>query len=78
MPLLGDEKENIRIKKYLPENLIAPVYINQNAGKIQFKVGNNVLGEVDICITYSIPKTNILEYYGIIFNTFLDFSKYIY
>jgi len=78
LPLSNDEKENIRIKKYINENLTAPIEMNQNIGKIQFKIGNDVLGEIEICAPYYIYRTNILEYYKIIFNNFLDFNNYIY
>jgi len=78
LPLLESEKENISIRKYLVEELIAPIEINQYVGKIQFKTRNEVLGEIEICSPYSVSQTTILEYYSIIFNTFLDFSQYIY
>ena len=78
LPLLSSEKENIIIRKYLTEELIAPIEINQHVGKIQFKTGNEVLGEIEICSPYSVNKTTVWEYYNIIFSTFLDFNQYIY
>jgi len=78
LPLLESEKENIKVRKYLVEELIAPIEINQYVGKIQFKTGNEVLGEIEICSPYSVDRTTISEYYGIIFNTFLDFKQYIH
>ena len=78
LPLSNDEKENIRIKKYLENDLIAPVEINQYVGKVQFKSGNDVLGEIDLCCPYSVYRPTWIEYYGIIFNTLLDFNQYIY
>ena len=78
LPLSKDEQENIRIKKYINEGLTAPIEINQVIGKIQFRVGNDTLGEIDICAPYSISRTNVLEYFSIIFNTYLDFKNYIY
>jgi len=78
LPLSNDEKENIRIKKYTNKNLIAPIEMNQNIGKVQFKIGVEVLGEVEICSPYSIYRTNLTEYYKLIFNTFLNFNEYIY
>jgi len=78
LPLSNDEKENISIKKYIVEDLIAPIDINQHVGKVQFKSGNNVLGEIDLCCPYNIYRTTWPEYYGNIFNIFLDFKKYIY
>jgi len=78
LPLSNDEKENIRIKKYTNKNLIAPIEMNQNIGKVQFKIGVEVLGEVEICSPYSIYRTNLTEYYKLIFNTYLNFNEYIY
>lgn len=78
LPLLEDEKANIRVKKYINSDLIAPIQINQYVGKIQFKIGDNVLSEVDLCAPYSVERATILDYYQIIFNTFLDFDEYIY
>lgn len=78
LPLSNDEKENIKVKKYIDENLIAPVEMNQKVGKIQFKIGNEVLGEIELCSPYQVDRKNILQYYGTIFNTFLNFQQYIY
>lgn len=78
MPLSNDEKENIHIKKYISTDLIAPIEINQYIGKIQFKVGNEVFGEIDLCSPYTIERSTLFEYYGNIFNTFLNFNQYIY
>ncbi len=77
LPLTENEKENISVKKYIETNLIAPIEINQHIGKIQFKSSNEVIGEIEICAPYSVHRTKIHEYYGIIFNTFLDFNQYI-
>ena len=78
LPLLADEKDNIRIKKYIYKDLIAPIEINQKVGKIQFKTGNDVLGEIDICAPYSVARSSLYEYYRTIFNSFLNFNQYIY
>ena len=78
LPLSQNEKENISIKKYVSENLVAPIEINQNLGRIQFKIGNDTLGEIEICAPYSVARANLFEYYNIILDTFLDFKRYIY
>ena len=78
LPLSNDEKENIHIKKHLKKDLIAPVEMNEYVGKVQFKIGNELLGEIDLCCPYSVYRTTLSEYYSNIFNTFLDFKQYIY
>lgn len=78
LPLTENEKENIIVRKFIKENLIAPIEMNEYLGKVQFKIGVDVLGEIELCSPYSISRTNLYEYYSIIFNNFLDFSKYIY
>lgn len=77
LPLSTDERNNISIKKYIQSNLIAPIDINQYVGKIQFKIGTETLGEVEICSPYSVHRTTLTEYYGIVFSTFLDYNKYL-
>lgn len=77
LPLSEQEKDSLTIKKYIEDNLTAPIDMNQYLGKIQFKVGNDVLGEIDLCSPYQVYKPTFHEYFGIIFNTFLDFKKYI-
>lgn len=78
LPITENEKENISVRKFIKEDLIAPIEMNEYLGKIQFKIGVDVLGEIELCAPYSISRTNLYEYYSIIFNNFLDFSKYIY
>lgn len=78
LPLLDDEKENLNIQKHIYEDLIAPIEINQPIGKIQFKIGNNNLGEIELCAPYSVYRASLSDYYKTILGTFLNFEKYIY
>ncbi len=78
LPLSEDEKESIKIKKYIDKDLIAPINANKNIGKVQFKIGEDVLGEVELSTPHKIERINLAQYYGIVLGTFLDFEKYIY
>lgn len=78
LPLSEDEKENIKIKKYIDKDLIAPINDHQNIGKVQFKIGEDVLGEIGISTPYKIERISLSQYYSIIFDTFLSFEKYVY
>ena len=78
LPLSEDEKGSIKIKKYIDKDLIAPINANKSVGKVQFKIGEDVLGEIEISTPYKIERVSLSQYYGIIFDTFLNFEKYVY
>lgn len=78
LPLSEDEKESIKIKKYIDKDLIAPINANKNIGKVQFKIGEDVIGEAELSTPHKIERINLAQYYGIVLGTFLDFEKYIY
>lgn len=77
LPLTKDEKESITVKKIFDSEIVAPVTINQQLGKIQFLLKNEFIGEINLIAPYSLKKLNVFEYLKILGNSYLNYFEYI-
>jgi len=76
IPLTNDEKNAVKIKKELSENLIAPISSNYIVGKIEFILNDESLGHINIVNPKEIARMNILDYYKDIFISYLNISAF--
>ena len=78
LPLLEEERENMMIKRFVNKDLIAPIKANESVGRVQFKIGDEVLGELELYSPCKVERASLSQYYRIIWNTFLNFKEYLY
>ena len=48
IPLTKQEKQNVTLQSYFPEEINAPVKEKQEVGKVQFLLNDEILGEVKL------------------------------
>ncbi|MBP3285203.1 MAG: D-alanyl-D-alanine carboxypeptidase [Clostridia bacterium] len=78
LPLTEKEKQNLTIQTYLPDEVNAPVEVNQEIGKIQFLLNDEILGELNLLCPRNIKKKTTKDYYFSILTEFLNYSDYLY
>lgn len=77
LPLTESEKNNLAVRKILKENIIAPIEINEPLGTIQFIIGNDVIGEINILAPYTIERLSVLDYVKKIGSSYLNYQSYV-
>lgn len=76
VPVTDEEKNAIKIKKELSENLIAPLASNCIVGKIEFMLNDESLGHINLINPQKISHMNIFDYYKDIVKNFLNISTF--
>ncbi len=77
LPLTESEKNNLGVRKIIKENIIAPIEINEPLGTIQFIIGNDVIGEINILAPYTIERLSVLDYVKKIGSSYLNYQSYV-
>ena len=77
LPLNENEKANITVRKIIKENIIAPLKINESLGTIQFILGQDVIGEINILAPYQVNRLSIVDYIKKIGSSYLNYPIYI-
>ena len=77
LPLNENEKANITVRKIIKENIIAPLKINESLGTIQFILGQDVIGEINMLAPYQVNRLSIVDYIKKIGSSYLNYPIYI-
>lgn len=78
IPLTDQEKQNVTLQSYFPEEINAPVKAKQEVGKVQFLLNDEILGEVNLLCPKNIKKKNTKDYYFSLISEFFNYSNYLY
>lgn len=78
LPLTQQEKQNITLKKYIPDEINAPVKQNEKIGKVQFTLNDEILGEINLVSPKDISRRNVTSYYSSLLSEFFNYSNYLY
>lgn len=78
IPLTQQEQQNITLRKYIPNEINAPVKQNEKIGKVQFTLNDEILGEINLVSPKDISRRNITNYYSSLLSEFFNYSNYLY
>lgn len=78
IPLTQQEQQNITLRKYIPNEINAPVKQNEKIGKVQFTLNDEILGEINLVSPKDISRRNITNYYSSLLSDFFNYSNYLY
>lgn len=76
IPITTEEKEVIKIKKELKENLIAPIAQNHIVGQIEFLLNDESLGHINLITSKKLERMTLFDYYKDIVQSYLNISAF--
>lgn len=77
LPLTEDEVKAVTIRKSYSEELIAPINKDDMVGKVDFMLGDVLLGSIKLLSKEEIKKLDYKDYFSILINNFFE-GNYLY